>query len=388
MIVALLTFPGAPRTRIERTTFLLDALTVLLGGWMVVWYFVLGPIAVAEDTPALTTILSAAYPVGDLVLIFGLAALMLRAPSDAQRRSFGLLGAGIAAFLVADLGFAFLSLRDAYAGGDWPDAAWMLAALLFGAAAQSQHLQAAADAANEPAAAAEVHPISPLPYAAVGLGYALLVVAGRAAPAYPLGGLLSGAIAITVIVLTRQVALMNENSKLLGDLRALVRTDLLTGLHTRRHFLELAEREFVRTRRYGRPLAALMLDVDEFKRVNDRFGHAAGDEVLRAVAAHLVEDLRGVDLIGRYGGDEFVVLLPESTAEKAVEVAERLRARIAASSGGGSGGAPWIAATVSAGVAGAEHCPDLGALLRRADDALYAAKAAGRNAVRRWIPRS
>lgn len=384
MMAGLLAFPGAPQTRIERTKFLLDALTVLLGGWMVVWYFVLGPTAVAEDSPLVRTMLSSAYPVGDLVLIFGMASLMLRVPSGAQRPSLALLGGGIAAFLIADLAFGSLSLRDAYAGGDWPDGFWMAAALLFGAAAQSQYLRASADGGHERPAPADVQAVSALPYAAVGLGYLLLIVAGRGAPIYPMGGLLFGAIAITAIVLARQLTLMNENIRLLADLRALARTDPLTGLHTRGHFFELAEREFARIRRYGRPLAALMLDVDHFKRVNDHFGHPAGDEVLRMVARRLTADLRDVDLAGRYGGDEFVALLPESTVETAAVIADRLRARIASATAGT--GTQQIAATVSLGVAGAEGCADLAALLRRADEALYQAKAGGRNTVRRHVP--
>ncbi|HXF82358.1 MAG TPA: GGDEF domain-containing protein [bacterium] len=382
MMVGLLAVPGDPQNRVERTTFLLDALTVLLGGWMVVWYFVLGPIAVQEGSHPLVTILSAAYPVGDLVLIFGVAAVLLRASSPAERRPLALLGAGGAAFLVADLAFGALSLRDAYAAGDWPDAFWMIAALLFGAAAQAQSQEPAAARPEEPPAPSGVRAVSPLPYAAVGLGYLLLLAAGRATPIYPLGGLLTGAVAITALVLIRQVTLMNEHIRILAELHALARTDPLTELHTRRHFIELAEREYARTRRYGRPLAALMLDVDHFKQINDRFGHGAGDAVLRTVAAQLRASLRDIDLVARYGGDEFIALLPESTVENALDIAERLRARVAAAAGGV--GPQRIAATVSVGVASADGTSNLEALLRRVDQALYQAKAAGRNTVRSW----
>lgn len=384
MMGGLLSFPHAPQSRIERTKFVMDAGTVLLGGWMVVWYFVLGPTAVAKDTPLLQTILSAAYPLGDLVLIFGIAAVLLRLPGEDKRVPFALLAGGVVAFLVADLAFGHLSLQDAYSSGDWPDGFWMVAALLFGAGAQVQYSWASREGPPEHSPIQEIQSVSPLPYAAVGLGYILLVVAGRGEPAYPLGGLLFGAIAVTAIVLARQLTLMNENIKLLGDLRALARTDPLTGVHTRRHFFELAGREFSRTERYDRPLSAIMIDVDHFKRVNDRFGHAAGDEVLRVVAARMLDDLRDIDLIGRYGGDEFIALLPESTAEAAAATAERLLARVAAASARTA--AQPVSVTISAGVAGAGDCPDLATLVRRADEALYRAKAAGRNCVRRFSP--
>lgn len=183
-----------------------------------------------------------------------------------------------------------------------------------------------------------------------------------------------------VVGLAADAAIAIENAQLFGEVQQLAITDELTGLYNRRHFFELAEREFDRARRYGRPLATIMLDVDHFKQVNDTYGHAVGDQVLRALAKRCRENVRDVDLLARYGGEEFIVLLPESTLEGAYEVAQRLCgcvAEVPLESGRGS-----LTVTISVGVAAiTQDCVDLETLLNRADAALYAAKRSGRNRV-------
>lgn len=165
-----------------------------------------------------------------------------------------------------------------------------------------------------------------------------------------------------------------------GELERLAFNDPLTGLLNRYRLTELATAEISRCRRHGRCLSLLMLDLDRFKLVNDRLGHAAGDAALRQVALTCAATLRKGDLLGRWGGEEFVVLLPETDAAGARHLAERLRAAV--------GAQPvrqdnvTIPITVSIGVA--EMTPEdeeLSSLLARADDALYAAKEAGRNLV-------
>jgi diguanylate cyclase (GGDEF)-like protein len=123
-----------------------------------------------------------------------------------------------------------------------------------------------------------------------------------------------------------------------------------------------------------------MLDIDHFKQVNDTYGHAVGDQVLRAVARRCRESLRGIDLLGRYGGEEFAALLPEDELAGARRAAERLRQHIANAPVDTERGLLNI--TISLGAAAvSEGCPDLTALLDRADAAMYAAKKAGRNRV-------
>lgn len=173
-----------------------------------------------------------------------------------------------------------------------------------------------------------------------------------------------------------------QAARLFARTQELAVTDPLTGLFNRRGWLSAGERELDRAERYGRPLATLIMDLDYFKKVNDQYGHPVGDEVLAEVADRLRDCLRKVDLIGRYGGEEFMVLLPECGSSSAEMVAGRIRRAIESQPFDASGGA--IRLTISVGVASSEAFPlDLDAMLRAADQALYAAKDGGRNQV--WI---
>ena len=160
------------------------------------------------------------------------------------------------------------------------------------------------------------------------------------------------------------------------------RTDPLTGLYNRRHFLELAEQELSRAKRYEKPLSMLMIDLDEFKAINDSNGHQTGDNVLRKIAEICRLTLREVDIIGRMGGEEFAILLPESDAAQAMEVAERLRLRIADAT------IPLeqqgeLSCTASIGAATLDGADiDVDQLLNLADKGMYEAKRSGRNQVR------
>ena len=163
----------------------------------------------------------------------------------------------------------------------------------------------------------------------------------------------------------------------------LARTDELTGLHNRRMFVELAGQSMHQANRYGRPASAIMLDVDNFKTINDTHGHAAGDDVLRALAGIIVRAaVRASDVAGRLGGEEFAIFLPETALDDAAALAERLRIAVKASSVPTADGA--IRFTACFGVA--ERAPageSLDQLLARADAALYQAKHDGRDCVRK-----
>lgn len=180
---------------------------------------------------------------------------------------------------------------------------------------------------------------------------------------------------------TRYAALLEEYQRILErdieEMSELSITDPLTGLKNRRAFLDRLQEELARCARYGEPLAVALVDVDHFKRVNDAFGHTVGDAVLSQVADVLRHSVRTTDLVARFGGEEFVVLLPSTDTEGAHVLAERLRQAIEAE--------PWDGATVTVSVgvavttAGTEH-PD--EFVAAADVAMYAAKQAGRNRVR------
>lgn len=173
---------------------------------------------------------------------------------------------------------------------------------------------------------------------------------------------------------------ISERKATEAKLLELATTDSLTGLYNRRRFMELCEREFSRSIRYDRPLAMFMMDIDHFKKVNDEYGHDAGDRVLRALSEISVMALRNADLLGRLGGEEFGVLLPETDAESALDVAERLRQSISRTDI--SVNSHTLKITVSIGISmltPGMHSIDT--LLKGADIALYEAKQTGRNRV-------
>jgi two-component system cell cycle response regulator len=159
-------------------------------------------------------------------------------------------------------------------------------------------------------------------------------------------------------------------------------TDQLTGLHNRRYMTGQLGALVTRAIRGGDPVSALMIDIDHFKKVNDNFGHDVGDEVLREFAVRLASNVRAIDLPCRYGGEEFVVIMPDTKLEDAERIAERIRRHVAGSPFRLSGGAEPLTVTISVGVASTGGAGDNAeALLKRADEAVYAAKRAGRNTV-------
>lgn len=175
---------------------------------------------------------------------------------------------------------------------------------------------------------------------------------------------------------------ISARKKMEEELQRLATTDTLTGILNRRQFFILAEQEVERSRRYGRTLALLLYDIDHFKQVNDTFGHQAGDIVLRELAKLVHEQLRRNDIEGRVGGEEFAVLLPETTISEAVVLAERIRGII--ESFAINIGETSLHITASFGVTAVkENDVALDSIYKRADSALYEAKNAGRNRVGR-----
>ncbi len=181
--------------------------------------------------------------------------------------------------------------------------------------------------------------------------------------------------------LLRIKALQEELANANATLLKMSQTDGLTGVDNRRHSEERLTEMFQHAARLAEPLACVMCDVDHFKSVNDSHGHQAGDAVLKQVAEILRESARGIDRVGRYGGEEFIILLPAANIDDAVAFAERVREAVEGRAFTYEGGT--IHRTLSAGVAAWPH-PDVRhqeALVKAADDALYVAKSRGRNRV-------
>lgn len=175
-------------------------------------------------------------------------------------------------------------------------------------------------------------------------------------------------------MLAAYAAIALDNATLFQSIQQLAITDPLTGIYNRRQLFELGHREFQRAKRFKRPLSALMIDIDRFKSINDQYSHATGDAVLRSLSDLLKNSVREFDIVGRYGGEEFVVILPETELSAATEIAERLRILINKTFE--SGKLPQI--TVSIGVASiTQDTPDLDTLVDIADGAMYIAKKSG-----------
>jgi two-component system cell cycle response regulator len=178
----------------------------------------------------------------------------------------------------------------------------------------------------------------------------------------------------------REKELLEVNERL----RYMSQTDGLTGLDNRRHLNERIDEMFQHAQRLNEPFSLVMCDLDKFKSVNDTYGHQAGDEVLKQLAVILKDEAREIDRVGRYGGEEFMLLLPGTVLDAAVTFAERVRKRIEAHTFTFEGGT--LQRTASFGVSGLPHpkVDQSDALVRTADDALYVAKETGRNRVIRF----
>jgi diguanylate cyclase (GGDEF)-like protein len=188
----------------------------------------------------------------------------------------------------------------------------------------------------------------------------------------------------------RMLGLQRENLDLTVRNRTLSEVssrDTLTGLYNRWYVIEKIDSELNRALRHGSPMSLLMLDIDHFKRINDTWGHPAGDEVLRSVGKLLRESCRIYDVPGRYGGEEFCIVLPETKPGNTTVVAERIRRRLESTEL--ACGDSMVAVTASIGIAGMDTEGDHdvlspAALIDRADRALYSAKSRGRNRIEMW----
>jgi diguanylate cyclase (GGDEF)-like protein len=208
--------------------------------------------------------------------------------------------------------------------------------------------------------------------ACAGVGHAATLLALPAVDSYP-GRWVDVMVSVTGVAFVALV-LERRNEMVLEQLAGEARTDALTGLLNRRGFNEHAVREFAHVGRDGLPIALATLDIDHFKQVNDEWGHVVGDRVLAQLARVLANEVRGIDVAARLGGEEFAVLMPGSDAAGAEALVERVRLRLDA-----CGHPDLPAVRVSAGVVTTSEPLDVEVMLERVDRALYAAKRGGRD---------
>jgi len=184
-----------------------------------------------------------------------------------------------------------------------------------------------------------------------------------------------------LLLLTHQAVAQIENIRLCETLGSLAVTDALTGVFNHRYFQEQLNVEVLRAHRYKHPISLMMFDIDHFKTYNDKYGHLEGDRILREVAGAIRANLRQVDILCRYGGDEFVVILPYTDSGGAQVVAEKIRAMVCKMCYAKGAEAESVPVSVSGGVASYRHGMERDELISSADKALYIAKAAGRNKI-------
>ncbi len=385
MFAALLCVPLARGTGAQRARVALDMAIVILGGTMVIWLFALEP-AITEGGQSLgQTLVSIAYPIGDVVLLSGLAAVVLNWSPPAFRHSLILVGAGLLLFIVADIAYAHQVIHDEYTGGDPVDLFWMLAIALFALAAASQR-EAAGSAETARAKVMSEHRPSPVPFLALLVGGLSLLVAQSGNPFFPDVSLVLAALVLGMAVTVRQYLAQGETLHLQRELQGahdqlaqLASLDSLTEIANRRAIDGILGHEVRRAQRYGRRLSVLFFDIDHFKRVNDRWGHPVGDQALKEFAAIAGAGLRPADALGRWGGEEFLAVLPETGRAEAMQTAERIRVEVERHRFSYENDARL---TCSIGVSSYEDdVADPSTLLDRADAAMYAAKRSGRNRV-------
>ncbi|MEV8515943.1 GGDEF domain-containing protein [Dactylosporangium sp. NPDC051484] len=350
------------RTPGRRTPALLDAGILATAAGLLSWVYLIGPLTEAADMTTPARLVTVAYPLGDLlVLVIGLRLLL---GGGARSPSYLMLLAGLCTMLAGDTSFTLLG------GGarGWECFLWLLTYTLLGGAALHPSMRRVDDPPARRATDMTSARLVALAAASL-LAPVVLLVQYETGRTRDVPVIAVACALLFLLVLGRMAGLV-------ADQRRLAATDLLTGLHTRRAF-----EEHLRARRGARPFGVILLDIDHFKRINDSFGHPAGDRVLREVADRLRAAAGPGVAVARYGGEEFALLVPSAEATRTAELADRLRSAV---SGGpvDVGGGVLRAVTVSAGTAvlpADTAVPD--ELILLADRALYAAKRAGRDRV-------
>ncbi len=378
MLWGLLRFAVGRRTRSERIRLGLDLAVVAIGSSAVVLYLVLGPTAVEGSESALQGVFSIAYPVADMVLLVGLASVLVREAEPSARRALQFIAVGLLLYVVGDVIYGYISLHSTYHGGDPVDSFWVLAIAMWAIAGAAQGTpRASAELPTETARERASWP----PFVATAVGFGVLIIVQRHDPFFPEISLVITAVVLAVLVSTRQFLTHGDLLRTQGQLSYQSLHDPLTGLPNRVLVFDRTKQMLARSRRNQAPGAALYLDVDGFKQVNDSLGHAAGDELLRVVSARLVAAVRQIDTVGRLGGDEFAVIVDQSAGEANPElVAERLLEVLQQPIELTEAAGKSVAITASIGIAyGGETSAEQ--LLRDADLALYEAKGAGKNRV-------
>jgi diguanylate cyclase (GGDEF)-like protein len=384
-----------PLLTVSRVRVLVDALMTVVAISTFSWYFIIGPIVLQAHASSLEVGLQAADPIANLVLIFLVLVLTGYGHDTGLRRVLPPLVASLTLIVASDSTHDYQMLHGAVRSGALLELGWLLGFLLLAVAAgASRSLRAA------PSPKAETTPGSIdvslrgagtpavwrylLPYALIPGVVALMVFAAshHGDQTLQMGVYIGGALLIELVFVHQLlayralIAFTNKSARF----ESLAAADSVTGLPNQRTAIATLDQMLDRSRTQNQPCATLFLDIDHFKSINDTYGHHAGDGALREFASVVRTVLRTTDVLGRWGGEEFVALLPETDGDLAYAVAERVRTAVAGrmfrSIGGGH-------LTCSIGVSSyPDEACDRDTLVMLADQAMYEAKRLGRNQVR------
>lgn len=341
-----------------------DALIVGISAAVLAWALSIAPYSYDPELTSIQLLVSAGYPVADLILL----PLILRLVFLQRTRipAHSLLLIGMFAYLLADILYAQGNSMGWYAPGGLVDGLWLLAYALFMAAAwhPSAKIEPRSYACD---AELSMRRLYVLGTASVLVPMMMLFVPGSEMEIVRVAAI--GSILLFLLVLWRMAGLLKRTHQQARTLETLASTDPLTGAANRRHLEQQLAAEMARAERHFSSLGLAFLDLDYFKRYNDTYGHSAGDELLQQLVAGWEESLRTQDVLARFGGEEFVVLLPDTSTTQCQAVLERLRKKVP------------FGQTCSAGLAIFKPGETADALIGRADDALYTAKHHGRDRV-------
>ncbi|MFC4148149.1 putative bifunctional diguanylate cyclase/phosphodiesterase [Micromonospora mangrovi] len=369
---ALLSSLAAPRSVVGRARTLLDGVIVGLALIPIGWVVVFRDIAAADLADPVRTF-GLLYPMFDLMQLTILVAVA--GPSRPMWPALTMIGASLATRAAADAAYVSLFAHDAYAPGHPIDVCWPLSYLLIGVA--TRYPPPPSCAGTEETAESPLPPWwrVALPYLPVGGAIVAVILARRPTGQTP-HLIFLGMMTLLGVLAVRQGLAANENLRLVARLRRLAYSDQLTGLPNRLTF----NRRLRRALRDDAPVAVLLLDLDGFKQVNDRFGHATGDRLLTGIAERMRDVVGDDGMIARLGGDEFAVLVDAARPVPPEQLADRLLAALEPLPGEEDLG---VHPSASIGIAeyGPQHTSHTD-LLRDADIAMYAAKAAGKSAYR------
>ena len=359
-------FMGRGRLRVG-----LDALLVLVSLFTVSWASAFGEVYRGAGDALASRLVSLAYPAGDVALLT-VVVIVLAYAAAGRRAGLLWLGAGLAVFAVGDSGFAYLTATGSYSTGNLVDACWASGFLVmaWGAALD--------DSVSAPSDRARSYLAVVLPFAPTLVGLAVLGSQLHGSGTDDM--LLAAGVLMVVVLLTRQVVVVTDNHRLVEQMRYQAFHDPLTGLSNRALFHDRLVHAIELERRDRRGLAVVLIDLDNFKVVNDSLGHGFGDQLLVEVGRRLRQAARSGDTVARLGGDEFAILL-ETGGGAAAEIARRALAALAEpcrldGRQVATAASIGICLLDGAGVASAEE------MLQRADIAMYSAKRAGKGQTR------